>query len=56
MAISPQLRNRLSAAMLALIAGGASAPVLMDQFQQEKRVQASSLTPTTAASGRFAAV
>ncbi|MCK0552561.1 lysozyme [Pantoea ananatis] len=36
MAISPQLRNRLSAAMLALIAGGASAPVLMSQFQSEK--------------------
>ncbi|KNA29511.1 lysozyme [Pantoea ananatis] len=36
MAMSPQLRNRLSAAMLALIAAGASAPTLMKQFQSEK--------------------
>ncbi len=42
MAISPQLRNRLSAAMLTLIAAGASAPVLMKQFQSEK--EGSSLT------------
>lgn len=36
MAASSQLRNRLSAAMLALIAAGASAPALMSQFQKEK--------------------
>lgn len=30
------LKTRLSAAMLALIAAGASAPVLMEQFQKEK--------------------
>lgn len=42
MAISPQLCNRLSAAMLTLIAAGASAPVLMKQFQSEK--EGSSLT------------
>jgi lysozyme len=31
-----KLKTKLSAAMLALIAAGASAPVLMDQFQDEK--------------------
>lgn len=36
MALSPQLKTRLSAAMLALIAAGASAPALMYQFQNEK--------------------
>ncbi len=36
MAMSPSLKKTLSAAMVALIAGGATAPVLMDQFQQEK--------------------
>lgn len=30
------LKTKLSAAMLALIAAGASAPVLMEQFQKEK--------------------
>ncbi|MFU2317992.1 lysozyme [Rahnella sp. PCH160] len=30
------IKTKLSAAMLALIAAGASAPTLMDQFQQEK--------------------
>ncbi|MCM0855758.1 lysozyme, partial [Klebsiella pneumoniae] len=30
------LKTKLSAAMLALIAAGASAPVLMDQFLNEK--------------------
>lgn len=36
MALSPQMRSRLSAVMLSLIAAGASAPVLMSQFQEEK--------------------
>ncbi|WP_414056808.1 lysozyme [Pantoea dispersa] len=36
MALSRQLKTRLSAAMLTLIAAGASAPALMEQFQKEK--------------------
>lgn len=36
MVMSPGTRNKLSAAMLALLAAGASAPVLFDQFIEEK--------------------
>ncbi|EBS1325901.1 lysozyme [Salmonella enterica subsp. enterica serovar Muenchen] len=36
MGMSPGTRNKLSGAMLALIAAGASAPVLFDQFIDEK--------------------
>ncbi len=32
----PSIKSKLSAAMLLLIAGGASAPVMMAQFQEEK--------------------
>lgn len=39
MALSPQVKTRLSAAMLSLIAAGASAPVMMAQFQKEKESQ-----------------
>lgn len=49
MAVSSQLRNRLSAAMLTLIAAGASAPALMSQFQKEK--EGSSLTAYQDAGG-----
>lgn len=36
MAMASKLRNKLSLTMLALIAAGASAPTLMDQFLDEK--------------------
>lgn len=36
MAMASKLRNKLSVTMLALIAAGASAPTLMDQFLDEK--------------------
>lgn len=49
MAMSPQLRSRLSAAMITLIAAGATAPVLMSQFQKEK--EGSSLTAYPDAGG-----
>ncbi|MDR6298257.1 lysozyme [Pantoea dispersa] len=49
MALSPQMRSRLSAVMLSLIAAGASAPVLMSQFQEEK--EGSSLTAYPDAGG-----
>ncbi|HCT8868394.1 TPA: lysozyme, partial [Klebsiella variicola] len=34
--MASKLRNKLSVTMLALIAAGASAPTLMDQFLDEK--------------------
>lgn len=34
--MNPSLRNKLSAAMITLIVSGASAPVLLDQFLNEK--------------------
>jgi len=40
--MNPSLRNKLSAAMITLIVSGASAPVLLDQFLNEK--EGSSLT------------
>lgn len=43
------LKTKLSAAMLALIAAGASAPVLMDQFLNEK--EGNSLTSYRDGSG-----
>ncbi|UKY38196.1 lysozyme [Pantoea dispersa] len=49
MALSPRMRSRLSAAMLSLIAAGASAPVLMSQFQEEK--EGSSLAAYSDAGG-----
>lgn len=49
MAMSQQLKTRLSAAMLILIAAGATAPVLMSQFQKEK--EGSSLTAYPDAGG-----
>jgi len=49
MMLSPQLKTKLSAAMLALIAAGASAPTLMEQFQKEK--EGSSLTAYADAGG-----
>lgn len=49
MAISPGVKKSLSAAMLALIAAGASAPALMHQFQKEK--EGSSLTAYQDAGG-----
>ncbi len=36
MAMASKLRNKLSVTMLALIAAGAAAPTLMDQFLDEK--------------------
>lgn len=49
MALSRQIKTRLSAAMLTLIAAGASAPALMEQFQKEK--EGSSLTAYPDAGG-----
>jgi len=49
MALSRQLKTRLSAAMLTLIAAGASASALMEQFQKEK--EGSSLTSYPDAGG-----
>lgn len=49
MMLSRQLKTRLSAAMLTLIAAGASAPTLMEQFQKEK--EGSSLTAYPDAGG-----
>ncbi|EEB2035571.1 lysozyme, partial [Salmonella enterica] len=36
MAMPPKLRNKLSAAVVGLILAGASAPVILDQFLDEK--------------------
>ena len=49
-------KTKLSAAMLALIAAGASAPVMMSQFQDEKEGQRLTAYRTVSASGQFAAV
>lgn len=46
------IKTKLSAAMLALIAAGASAPVMMAQFQREKKAPALLLTQTAAVSGQ----
>lgn len=50
------LKTKLSAVMLALIAAGASAPVLMDQFLNEKEAIASRHTAMAPASGRYVVV
>lgn len=39
-AVVASVKTKLSAAMLALIAAGASAPVMMSQFQDEKKANA----------------
>lgn len=49
------LKTKLSAAMLALIAAGASAPVLMEQFQKEKEGTSLIAYQIRAASGLSAA-
>lgn len=36
MAMPPKLKNKLSAAVVGLILAGASAPVILDQFLDEK--------------------
>lgn len=36
MVMSPKLKNKLSAAVVGLILAGASAPVILDQFLDEK--------------------
>lgn len=36
MAMSPKLKNKLSASVVGLILAGASAPVILDQFLNEK--------------------
>lgn len=46
-------KAKFSAAMLALLAAGASAPVLMDQFLTEKEGVASPLIKTALESGPF---
>ncbi|MFM7945892.1 lysozyme [Hafnia paralvei] len=47
--MNPSLRNKLSAAMITLIVSGASAPVLLDQFLNEK--EGNSLTAYRDGSG-----
>ncbi len=49
MAMSPKLKNKLSAAVVGLILAGASAPVILDQFLDEK--EGNSLTAYRDGSG-----